>query len=65
MEETVSLVEVDVMNRTFTMHGDQDSTQEILCDTIDQFMRVLQLVRDNQDAIEVVYVSDSMSDVWS
>jgi len=65
MEETVSLVEVDVMNRTFMMHGDQDSTQEILCDTVDQFMRVLQLVRDNQDAIEVVYVSDSMSDVWS
>lgn len=56
-EETVNLIEVDILSRTFAMHGDKGSTQEILCDTIDQFMNVLEMVRDNEDRTEVVYVS--------
>jgi len=58
VEETVNLVEVDVMNRTFAMYGDQGSSEEILCDTIDQFLAVLSLVRENDDATEVVYVAN-------
>jgi hypothetical protein len=56
--ETVNLVEVNVINRTFLMYGDQGSCEEILCDTVDQFMSVLELVRMNKDNTEVVYVTD-------
>lgn len=58
VEETVNLVEVDVMNRTVAMYGDKGSCEEILCDTIDQFLSVLRLVRENDDATEVVYVTN-------
>ena len=58
VEETVNLVEVDVMNRTFAMYGVQGSSEEILCDTIDQFLSVLSLIRENDDATEVVYVAN-------
>lgn len=56
--ETVNLVEVNMINRTFSMYGDQGSCEEILCDTVDQFMSVLELVRMNKDNTEVVYVTD-------
>ena len=57
-EETVNLIEVDVMNRMFALHGDNGRCEEVLCDTIDQFMQMLKLVRDNQDLTEVVYVKN-------
>ena len=58
VEETVNLVEVDVMKRTFAMYGDKGSSEEILCDTIDQFMSVLELIRQNKERTEVVYVTN-------
>ena len=58
VEETVNLVEVDVMKRTFAMYGDKGSSEEILCDTIDQFMSVLELIRRNKERTEVVYVTN-------
>lgn len=57
-KETVSLIEVDVLNRTFCMHGDMGACKEILCDTPDQFINLLRLVRINKENTEVVYVSD-------
>jgi|TARA_Y100000589_G_scaffold167322_1_gene159243 hypothetical protein len=57
-KETVSLIEVDVLNRTFCMYGDMGACEEILCDTPDQFINLLKLVRKNKDNTEVVYVSN-------
>jgi len=57
-KETVSLIEVNVLNRTFCMYGDMGACEEILCDTPDQFINLLKLVRKNKDNTEVVYVSN-------
>ena len=57
-KETVSLIEIDVLNRTFCMYGDMGACEEILCDTPDQFINLLKLVRKNKDNTEVVYVSN-------
>jgi len=57
-KETVSLIEVNVLNRTFCMYGDMGACEEILCDTPDQFINLLKLVRKNKDSTEVVYVSN-------
>jgi|TARA_B100001029_G_scaffold33025_1_gene24914 hypothetical protein len=58
IDECVSLIEVDVMNKTYCIYGEDGSVNEVLCDTIDQFLNVLDLVRSNSDRTEVVYLSD-------
>jgi hypothetical protein len=40
------------------MYGDMGACEEILCDTPDQFINLLKLVRKNKDNTEVVYVSN-------
>ena len=48
-EQTVLLIEIDIVSRKFMIHGDQGSFRELTCDTPQQFLDVLKVIRDNQD----------------
>ena len=39
------------------IHGDQGSFRELTCDTPQQFLDVLKVIRDNQDETEVRYLT--------
>lgn len=56
--ETVSLIEVDVLNRSFCMYGDMGACEEILCDTPDQFITLLKMVREKKEQTDVVYITN-------
>ncbi len=56
-EQTVLLIEVDIISRKFMIHGDQGSFRELTCDTTQQFLDVLKVIRDNQDETEVRYLT--------
>jgi len=57
-EEFVELVEVDVTKRSFSMHGSLGTEKTVTCDSTDQFMSVLDVVREahDQTATDIVYV---------
>tara|TARA_B100001109_G_scaffold209500_1_gene177174 strand:- start:275 stop:457 length:183 start_codon:yes stop_codon:yes gene_type:complete len=46
---------VDIPRRTFTLISDKSETLELVCDEIDQFQRVLELVRATCNFNEVSY----------
>ncbi len=56
-EQTVLLIEVDVISRKFMLHGDQGSFKELKCDTPQQFLDVLKVIRENEDQAEVRYLT--------
>ena len=55
-EEFVDLVEVDLSRRSFSMHGSMGSEKVVTCDSTDEFMSVLDVVRNAEEHTDVVYV---------
>ena len=54
-EETLEKVIVDIPSRTFTIVGSSGDTKKISCNP-DQFMRVLEIVREMVPVTDVSYV---------
>ena len=53
--EELSKVIVDITSRTFTIVSDKGDTKKISCNS-DQFMRVLEIVREMVPVTDVSYV---------
>ena len=53
--ETLEKVIVDIPSRTFTIVGSSGDTKKISCNS-DQFMRVLEIVREMVPVTDVSYV---------
>ena len=45
-EEYLMKCVVDPLKKTFYLYSNEGDTKEVVCDNIDQFMNVLNLVRD-------------------
>tara|TARA_Y100000401_G_scaffold38719_1_gene29258 strand:+ start:132 stop:311 length:180 start_codon:yes stop_codon:yes gene_type:complete len=54
-QETLEKVIVDIPSRTFTIVSDKGDTKKISCNP-DQFMRVLEVVREMVPVTDVSYV---------
>ena len=54
-QETLDKVIVDIPSRTFTIVSDKGDTKKISCNT-EQFMRVLEVVREMVPITDVSYV---------
>ena len=54
-EETLEKVIVDIPKRTFTIVGSSGDTKQIPCNA-EQFMRVLEIVREMVPVTDVSYV---------
>ena len=54
-QETLEKVIVDIPSRTFTIVSDRGDTKKISCNS-DQFMRVLEIVREMVPVTDVSYV---------
>ena len=49
LEETLSRCVVDPLKRTVYLYSNEGKEKQVTCDTIDQFMNVLELVRSRVD----------------
>ena len=45
LEETLSRCVVDPLKRTVYLYSNEGKEKQVICETIDQFMNVLELVR--------------------
>ena len=54
-EEVLVKCVIDTMHRKFFLYSDQGSTREVSCETVDEFMNVLEVVRSNLHEDMVVY----------
>ena len=54
-EEVLVKCVIDTMNKKFFLYSDQGSTREVSCDTIDEFINVLEVVRSRLHEDMVVY----------
>ena len=45
LEETLSRCVVDLRKRTVDLYSNEGKEKQVICETIDQFMNVLELVR--------------------
>ena len=55
MEDYLKECVVDIPNRSFTLISDKAEALELVCEEIEQFQRVLELVRSTCDFNEVSY----------
>ena len=46
---------VDPLKKTFYLYSNEGDTKEVVCDNTDQFMNVLELVRDTCPEDRLVY----------
>lgn len=54
-QETVQGIVIDVCTRTFLLISDQGSEKIVECDTIEEFMNVLEVVTANLDPEQIEY----------
>ena len=55
-EEYLDKVTVDIPRKRFTLLSDRGSVQQVDCDNGDEFLRVLDFVRETCTMNDVVYV---------
>ncbi len=55
MEDYLKECVVDIPKRSFTLISDKAEALELVCEEIEQFQRVLELVRSTCDVKEVSY----------
>jgi hypothetical protein len=55
-EEYLDKVTVDIPRKRFTLLSDKGSVQSVDCDNGDEFLRVLEFVRETCTMNDVVYV---------
>jgi len=56
-EEYLTRCVVDPQLRTFRLYSSEGSEKKVSCETVDQFMNVLQMVRSQLDEDTLVYVN--------
>jgi len=54
-QETVQGIVIDVCTRTFMLLSDQGSERVVECDTVEEFMNVLEVVTSNLDPEQIEY----------
>ena len=54
-QETVQGIVIDVCTRTFLLISDQGSERLVECDTVEEFMNVLEVVTDQLDPEQIEY----------
>ena len=54
-EEYLMKCVVDPLRKTFYLYSNEGDTKEVVCDNVDQFMNVLNLVRDMWPEDRLVY----------
>ena len=54
-QETVQGIVIDVCTRTFLLLSDQGSERLVECDTVDEFMNVLEVVTSNLNEDQIEY----------
>lgn len=56
-QEYLTRCVVDPIARTFNLYSSEGSEKQVSCETIDQFMNVLELVREKLDDDTLVYTN--------
>jgi hypothetical protein len=54
-QETVQGIVIDVCTRTFLLMSDQGSERLVECDTVEEFMNVLEVVTSNLSPEQIEY----------
>jgi hypothetical protein len=54
-QECVQGIVIDVCSRTFLLLSDQGSERVVKCDTVEEFMNVLDVVTDQLDPDQIEY----------
>jgi hypothetical protein len=54
-QETVKGIVIDVCTRTFLLTSDQGSERMVECETVQEFMNVLEVVTANLDPDQIEY----------
>ena len=54
-EEYLTKCVVDTLKRTFYLYSSEGDKKEVVCDSVDEFMNVLELVRDTCPEDRLVY----------
>jgi hypothetical protein len=54
-QETVQGIVIDVCTRTFLLLSDQGSERKVECDTVEEFMNVLEVVTSQLDPEQIEY----------
>lgn len=61
VEECVEGIVIDVCTRTFLLLSDQGNERVVECDTVDEFMNVLEVVTANLDPEQIEYADLAVS----
>ena len=56
-EEYLMKCVVDPLRKTFYLYSNEGDTKEVVCDNVDQFMNVLNLIRDMCPEDRLVYAN--------
>lgn len=56
IEETLSKCVVNTSARTFSLYSNKGSEKTVECENIDQFLNVLNYVKNNIEEEEIVYL---------
>jgi hypothetical protein len=56
-DEYLTRCVVDPLTKTFNLYSSEGSEKQVSCETIDQFMNVLELVRNKLDEDTLVYTN--------
>jgi len=54
-QETVQGIVIDVCTRTFLLFSDQGSERRVECDTVEEFMNVLEVITAQLDPEQIEY----------
>lgn len=54
-QETVQGIVIDVCSRTFMLLSDQGSERMVECETVQEFMNVLEVVTENLEPNQIEY----------
>lgn len=46
---------IDTLSRKFFLYSNQGSSKEVVCESVEEFMNVLEVVRSNLDEDVIVY----------
>ena len=55
VQETVEGIVIDVCTRTFLLLSDQGTEKRVECDTVEEFMNVLEVVTSNLEPYQIEY----------
>ncbi len=55
VQETVEGIVIDVCTRTFLLLSDQGTEKRVECDTVEEFMNVLEVVTSNLEEHQIRY----------